>query len=111
MPLSRTDRFLREAIRRKASAFHDGPVVTGHPAERNMNEHVAQAELEQRVVELETRLAFQEQTLSELNEALSETRLEAAAQTALLRRLIEDIKLTRGDFGGDAASEPPPPHY
>lgn len=68
-------------------------------------------DLEQRLVELETRLAFQEQALSELNAALSETRLEAIANAGLLKRLIEDIKLTRGDFGGDTASEPPPPHY
>lgn len=70
-----------------------------------------QSELEQRVVELETRLAFQEQALAELNEALSATRLETVANVELLKRLVEDIKLTRGDFGGDPASEPPPPHY
>jgi SlyX protein len=68
-------------------------------------------ELEQRLVELETRLAFQESTIAELNEALSALRLEAAANAGLLKRLIEGIKLTRGEFGGDAASEPPPPHY
>ena len=67
--------------------------------------------LEPRVVELETRLAFQEQALVELNEALSATRLEAAANAELLKRLVEDIKLGRGGFGGDPASEPPPPHY
>lgn len=67
--------------------------------------------LEQRLVELETRLAFQEQTIAELNEALSATRLEAVANALLLKRVIEDIKLTRGDFGGDPGSEPPPPHY
>lgn len=75
------------------------------------NEESGNHELEQRLVELETRLAFQEQALSDLNAALSETRLEAIANAGLLKRLIEDIKLTRGDFGGDPASEPPPPHY
>ena len=72
---------------------------------------LAGAGLEQRLVELETRLAFQEQALAELNEALSATRLEAADNAQLLKRLVEDIKLTRGDFGADPASEPPPPHY
>ena len=38
-------------------------------------------ELEQRVVELEMRLAFQDQLLSELNEALTALRLETAGQT------------------------------
>jgi SlyX protein len=67
--------------------------------------------VESRLVELETRLAFQEQALAELSEALAASRMEAAANAALLQKLLEDIKLTRGDFGGDAGSEPPPPHY
>ncbi len=71
----------------------------------------ADAAFEARLVELETRLAFQEQALAELNDALSASRLETAANAALLRRLVEDIKLTRGDSPGDPALEPPPPHY
>lgn len=67
--------------------------------------------LEARLVELETRLAFQEQALADLSEALAASRMEGTAQLALLQRLLEDIKLTRGDFGGEAGSEPPPPHY
>ncbi len=69
------------------------------------------AALEQRVVELETRLAFQEQTIAELNEALTAMRLEAAGTAELLKRMLEDLKLTRGDGPGDPALEPPPPHY
>ena len=68
-------------------------------------------DLERRVVELETRLAFQEQALSELNEALGALRLEAIAQTELLKRVLEDLKLSRGAGPGDPALEPPPPHY
>ena len=67
--------------------------------------------LEQRLVELETRLAFQEQALSELSDALAETRLEASRQSGLLRQALQDLKLARGDVFADAASEPPPPHY
>lgn len=67
--------------------------------------------LEQRVVELEMRLAFQEQLLSELNDALTQMRLEAVANAELLKRVLEDLKLTRGDGPGDPALEPPPPHY
>ena len=68
-------------------------------------------ELEQRVVELEMRLAFQDQLLSELNEALTAVRLETAGQTELLKRVLEDLKLTRGDVPGDPSQEPLPPHY
>lgn len=67
--------------------------------------------LEQRVVELETRMAFQEQLISELNDALTQMRLEAVTSAELLKRVLEDLKLTRGDGPGDAALEPPPPHY
>lgn len=67
--------------------------------------------LEQRLVELETRLAFQEQVISELNEALTAMRLEAAGHADLLRRVLEDLKLARSDGPGDPGLEPPPPHY
>ena len=72
---------------------------------------MAAAPLEQRLVELETRLAFQEQALSELSDALAETRLEASRQSGLLRQALQDLKLARGDLLADPASEPPPPHY
>ncbi|MDH5833790.1 SlyX family protein [Luteimonas kalidii] len=67
--------------------------------------------LEQRLVELETRLAFQEQVISELNEALTAMRLETAGNADLLQRMLEDLKMTRGDGPGDVGLEPPPPHY
>ena len=67
--------------------------------------------LEARVVELETRLAFQEHMLTELSDALAELRGEAARSADLLRRVLEDLKLHRGDLMADPASEPPPPHY
>ena len=72
---------------------------------------MADADLDARLAELETRLAFQEQALSELNEALGAMRLEAIAQTELLKRMLEDLKLSRAAVPGDPAQEPPPPHY
>jgi SlyX protein len=67
--------------------------------------------LHDRIVELETRLAFQEHAMSELSDALAELRAEAARSADLLRRVLEDLKLHRGDVMADPASEPPPPHY
>jgi SlyX protein len=67
--------------------------------------------LEMRLVELETRLAFQEHAMAELGDALAETRLEAARLAHLLRQALEDLKMARGDLMADPASEPPPPHY
>ena len=47
--------------------------------------------LEARLVELETRLSFQEHTIAELSDALAEARMEGARNTNLLRVLMEDL--------------------
>jgi len=67
--------------------------------------------LEARLTELETRLAFQEHALAELGDALAASRIETARNAELLRRAMEDLRQSRGDFFADPASEPPPPHY
>lgn len=72
---------------------------------------MSQEALEQRVVELEMRLAFQEQALTELSEALAATRLEAERHADLLQRALDESKQSRGSFYADPADEPPPPHY
>ena len=66
---------------------------------------------EQRLVELETRLAFQEQAMAELSDALAASRIETQRYAELLRRALEEVKQSRGDFFADPADEPPPPHY
>ena len=68
-------------------------------------------ESEARLVELETRLAFQEQALAELSDALAASRRETAQHAELLRRTLAEMKSTRGEFFADPADEPPPPHY
>lgn len=75
-----------------------------------MNDAV-NAALEQRVVELEMRLTFQEQTLIELSDALAQSRAEAARSAELLARGLEELRGQRGGFFADPAQEPPPPHY
>jgi SlyX protein len=67
--------------------------------------------LEQRLTEQETRLAFQEHALSEMSDALAASRRETARNAELLRRALDDLKQSRGEFFADPASEPPPPHY
>ena len=67
--------------------------------------------LEQRLTELETRVAFQEQALVELSDALAASRIETARNAELLRRALDDLKQSRGEFFADPGSEPPPPHY
>lgn len=72
---------------------------------------LAEGVLEQRLVELESRLAFQELALSELSDALAEARLERARSQAVLEAVLADLCGLRGAMYDDSASEPPPPHY
>ena len=72
---------------------------------------LAEGVLEQRLVELESRLAFQELALSELSDALAEARLERARSQAVLEAVLADLRGLRGALYADAGSEPPPPHY
>ena len=67
--------------------------------------------LEARLVELETRLAFQESAIAELSDALADVRIEAERNAALMRRALEEMKSSRGAFFADPSEEPPPPHY
>ena len=74
------------------------------------------ATLELRLVELETRLAFQEQALQELSDALAAARDGDTRKALLLHRALEELRQLRSAMAaspvtGDAASEPPPPHY
>jgi SlyX protein len=69
------------------------------------------AQLEGRVAELEMRVTFQEHALAELSDALAASRVEAARNAELLRRALDELKQSRGEFFADPASEPPPPHY
>ncbi|MEI2455434.1 SlyX family protein [Lysobacter firmicutimachus] len=73
-------------------------------------------ELDQRLIDLETRLAFQEHALNELSDALAAARSEEARNSLLLHRALDEIKQLRSAMAatpltGDAAAEPPPPHY
>lgn len=69
------------------------------------------ADHESRLIELETRVAFQDDLLATLNResaALADevTRLREAC--ADLRKALDAIRVALAD---DVADEPPPPHY
>ncbi|MGL6290986.1 MAG: SlyX family protein [Silanimonas sp.] len=66
---------------------------------------------DRRLTELETRLAFQEQAMQELSEALADARIEGQKTRELLTRVLDDLKQLRRALMADPASEPPPPHY
>ena len=71
----------------------------------------AQAALEQRLIELETRLSFQEHALGELSDALADARAEGSRTAELLRNMLSDLRKVRTELYADATEEPPPPHY
>ena len=67
------------------------------------------ARFEQRLEELETRLAFQEQAFLELSDALAAARMETARSEERLQRALADMR--HGLQPSDPGIEPPPPHY
>ena len=67
--------------------------------------------LEERLVELETRLAFQEHALGELSEALADARAEGNRTSEMMRSMLSDLRKVRTELYADVADEPPPPHY
>ena len=70
-----------------------------------------ESQFDRRFAELEMRLAFQEQSLAEMSDALAASRAEAARNSELLRRALEDLRTLRTELYSDPGSEPPPPHY
>lgn len=65
-----------------------------------------------RLIEIETRLAFQEHTLGELSDLVHRQRMELdALRTALMQASADLDALRSGLSSSGAASEPPPPHY
>lgn len=73
-------------------------------------------DVEQRLIDLETRLAFQEHALGEISDALAAARDEEARTALLLHRALEELRQLRtamsaGPLTADASLEPPPPHY
>lgn len=68
-------------------------------------------DLESRLVELESRVAFQELALNELSDALASSSLQADRTAMLLERALQDLKQLRTLLYADPGQEPPPPHY
>lgn len=63
----------------------------------------------ERIDALETRIAFQDQTIEELNATLTEQWKVIDLLTKKMAMLEEQVRL--GSFIADPATERPPPHY
>ena len=64
-----------------------------------------------RVDELETRLAFLDDTLAALNEVVAAHDRHLLQAVDEMRRLRSDLQALRGALSPDPHDEPPPPHY
>ena len=68
-------------------------------------------ELKKRVVELETRIAFQEQTISDLSDVIVRQQADIDQVGQMMQRLAGRMASFE-DIGGQGSEpEPPPPHY
>lgn len=68
-------------------------------------------ELIERVVELEMRVAFQDDTMQRLNAVITDQNLRLEQLERRLELMLTDLKSLRGLLYADPAQEPPPPHY
>ena len=67
--------------------------------------------LENRIDDLECQLAFQEQTISELNDALSVQQLLITKMQDQMKYVAGKVKNMDNPNLADPSEETPPPHY
>ena len=67
--------------------------------------------LETRINNLECQVAFQEQTIEELNNALSQQQLHITNMFDQMKYVVGKVKNMETNNMVDASKEPPPPHY
>lgn len=67
--------------------------------------------MEERLIDLETRLAFQERTLLELEEVILRQQQDLDQLTRRLHAAEQRVEAVAEARQHDAADEPPPPHY
>jgi len=76
-----------------------------------MSENVPEIELEQRIIELETKLSFQEDLLQELNSHIITQQTQIDKLTALCDLLKDQYKEIVSSLPDAAAGDEVPPHY
>lgn len=67
--------------------------------------------LQERIEALETRVAFQDQTIEDLNAAVVDQWKHIDTLMHEVKRLRDLVEDTRASMSDPKAPEPPPPHY
>ncbi|MBK9493349.1 MAG: SlyX family protein [Aquimonas sp.] len=65
----------------------------------------------ERIVELEMRLAFQDDTVQQLNSVAVDQAQRIENLERRLEQVLADLRALRGLLYADSAAETPPPHY
>ncbi|GAA0573343.1 SlyX family protein [Caenispirillum bisanense] len=72
---------------------------------------MAADDLEQRVIDLESRLAHHERAAEDLSDVIAEQGRIIDRMALQIRRLIDRVMELEAGPGGAPQDEPPPPHY
>ncbi|GAK18710.1 SlyX protein [Vibrio sp. JCM 19053] len=67
--------------------------------------------MEARINDLECQLAFQEQTIEDLNGALSQQQLQITKMLDQMKYVVGKVKNMDSSNLADPSEETPPPHY
>ena len=67
--------------------------------------------IEEQLIDLQTQVAFQEDTIQALNDALSHQQIEIERLTQMVKIINGQVKQMAPESSESPADEPPPPHY
>ncbi|WP_025739218.1 SlyX family protein [Salinivibrio socompensis] len=67
--------------------------------------------LQQQIDDLEYKVAFQEDTIDQLNTALTQQQSDIERMTIQIQYLVNQLQQVEPENIASQADEPPPPHY